>query len=113
MKWLPREARTVRQELFFALAEPNRRKVIEMLASKGELSAAEICSEFDVTPQDISRHLKVLRQSNLVIVEKRAQQRIYRINADTMLRLEEWAKQMTERLDALDAVVENEGKRES
>ncbi|MGI0078837.1 MAG: hypothetical protein ACRECH_04365 [Nitrososphaerales archaeon] len=38
-----------RQKLFFALAEPNRRKVIEMLASKGQLSAAEICSKFDVT----------------------------------------------------------------
>lgn len=101
-----------RQELFFALAEPNRRRVIEMLASKGELSAAEICGEFDVTPQDISRHLRVLRESNLVLVEKRAQQRIYRINPDTVLKLEEWAKQMTRRLDALDEVVKREGKRD-
>lgn len=98
--------------MFFALAEPNRRKVVEILANKGQLSAAEICSKFDVTPQDISRHLKVLRESNLVLVEKRAQQRIYRINSDTLLRLEEWAKQMTQRLDALAAIVEKEGKRE-
>lgn len=107
------DAGTARQNLFFAIAEPNRRKVIELLANKGQLSAAEICNEFDVTPQDISRHLKVLRESNLVLVEKRAQQRIYRINSDTIHKLEEWAKQMTQRLDALDEVVKKERMRGS
>jgi hypothetical protein len=59
--------------------------------------------------------LKVLREAKLVLVEKRAQQRIYRINPDAMLELEDWAKQMTriwsERFEALDQVLEEEKKK--
>ena len=75
------------QQVFFALSEPSRRKVLETLAARGEMSASEICAEFQVTPQDISKHLRVLRESGLVVVERRAQQRIYSVNADTIL---EW-----------------------
>jgi DNA-binding transcriptional ArsR family regulator len=99
------------QQLFSALAEPSRRKVLEMLAARGEMSASEICDEFEVTPQDISRHLRVLRESGLVIVERRAQQRIYRVNAETILLLEDWARQMAQRLDALDAVIKKTKRR--
>jgi DNA-binding transcriptional ArsR family regulator len=96
------------QEVFAAIAEPSRRKVLEMLAARGEMSASQICEEFDVTPQDISRHLRVLRECELVLVEKKAQQRIYRVNQDTIMKLEGWAHQMTRRLDALNQVVERE-----
>jgi DNA-binding transcriptional ArsR family regulator len=99
------------QQLFSALAEPSRRKMLEMLAARGEMSASEICDEFEVTPQDISRHLRVLRESGLVIVERRAQQRIYRVNAETILLLEDWARQMAQRLDALDAVIKKTKRR--
>ena len=98
--------------MFYALAEPTRRKIIEMLASRGELSATEICAEFDVSPPAISQHLKVLREADLVRMEKRAQQRIYRINPEAMLDLEGWARRLTQvwnqRFDALDAVLQEE-----
>ena len=102
---------SAQQRVFAAVAEPSRRKVLEMLAARGEMSASEICEEFEVTPQDVSRHLRVLRESELVLVEKRAQQRIYRINQDTVMKLEGWAHQMAQRLDALNQVVEREKKR--
>ena len=101
---------SARQQVF-AIAEPSRRKVVEMLAARGRMSASQICGEFDVSPQDISRHLRVLRESELVLVEKRAQQRIYRVNPGTMMKLEGWAHQMAERLDALNEVVEMERSR--
>jgi hypothetical protein len=51
----------------------------------------------------------------LVHVEKRAQQRIYRLNTDAMVELEEWSKSMRHRwsgrLDALDAVLKAELKK--
>jgi DNA-binding transcriptional ArsR family regulator len=102
-------------EIFSALAEPTRRNIIEMLASNGQLSATDICDKFPVSPPAISQHLKVLREANLVRVEKRAQQRIYQINPDAMLELEEWAKRMTElwdeRFDALDKILAAEKKK--
>jgi DNA-binding transcriptional ArsR family regulator len=99
------------QQIFSALSEPSRRRVLELLAKRGELSASKICDEFEVTPQDISRHLRVLRESGLVLVERRAQQRIYRVNTDTMLMLEDWATQIAHRLDALDAVLKTKKKK--
>lgn len=102
---------------FHALAEPTRRDIIEMLATNGQLCATEICDRFHVTPPAISQHLKVLREAKLVRMEKRAQQRIYQINPDTMLEVEEWAKQMTQlwnqKFDALDTLLKAEKKKTS
>jgi hypothetical protein len=51
----------------------------------------------------------------LVTVEKKAQQRIYRVNVDSMLELEGWIKQLTKhwnaRFDALEKVLEEEKKK--
>jgi uncharacterized protein YndB with AHSA1/START domain/DNA-binding transcriptional ArsR family regulator len=97
---------------FTALADPTRRKIIEMLAKRGSLSATEISEQFPVSPPAISQHLKILREANWVLVEKRAQQRIYQINPEAILDLEGWAQDLTQlwnqRFDALDQVLEAE-----
>ena len=102
-------------DIFQALADPTRRKIIEMLARDGQLSATEISDRFSVSPQAISQHLKVLREAKLVQVEKRAQQRIYQVNPEAMLELEGWARQLRQlwdqRFEALDKVLEMEKKR--
>lgn len=100
---------------FGALSDPTRRSIVEMLARKGELSAADICGQFQMSPPAISQHLKILREANVVQMEKRAQQRIYRINPESMLELEGWARQLmqlwNQRFDALDALLEVEKKK--
>jgi len=96
-------------DAFYALAEPNRRHIIEMLATRGQLTATDICRKFEVSAPAISQHLKVLREANLVQMEKRGQQRIYRINPEAMIQFEGWARQLmelwTQRFDAFDAVL--------
>jgi DNA-binding transcriptional ArsR family regulator len=79
---------------FSALADERRRRIIEILARHGELAATEIYEHFGVSAPAISQHLKVLREAHLVQVEKRAQQRIYRINPDAMLEVEEWSRRL-------------------
>src|SRR3989442_14836391 len=115
MPGMQRDNRTARQRLFYALAEPTRRDIIELLASNGQLSATDICDNFDVSPPAISQHLKVLREANFVRVEKRAQQRIYQINRGAMSELEDWVQKMTKRYDArydaLDKLLEAEKKK--
>jgi len=74
-------------DAFLALAEPTRRNIMEMLAANGNLSASDIYSNFESTPPAISQHLKVLREANLVRVEKRAQKRIYYVNPGPMKEL--------------------------
>lgn len=102
-------------DTFYALAEPRRRQIIELIAQNGELSASDIGSRFKVTLPAISQHLKVLREANLVTVEKRAQQRLYKINPAPMLEVENWIQELKkkweERFDALDALLQEEKKR--
>lgn len=95
---------------FAALADPTRRRIIELLADRGELSATAIAGNFPMSAPAISQHLKALREANLVVMEKRAQQRIYRLNPAAMLEMEVWIQRLTrrwsERFTALDAVLE-------
>jgi len=53
-----------------------------------------------------------LREANFVRVEKRAQQRIYRINPDAMSEIEQWIQKMTQRwndrFNILDEILERE-----
>mgnify|MGYP000048847413 CR=1 FL=1 len=94
-------------DIFSALADPTRRKIVEMLADHDGSPASDIHKQFQFSPQAVSQHLKILREADLVHVEKKAQQRIYRINTRAMVELEEWVHNMrlrwSSRLDALDA----------
>ncbi|HEV7235001.1 MAG TPA: metalloregulator ArsR/SmtB family transcription factor [Ktedonobacteraceae bacterium] len=102
----------IRMDMFVALADPTRRTILELLATNGELSATAIYEQFSVSPQAISQHLKVLREANLVEMEKHAQKHLYRLNLQTLSQFEAWVQQMqqrwSERFDALDAVLEVE-----
>lgn len=97
---------------FTALADPTRRAILEMLARRGEMSAGDIAAPFDVSAPAISQHLKALREAGLVLVERRGQQRIYRVNVVAMREVEEWAhrlqRQWEQRLDALEAFLKSD-----
>src|SRR2546430_16953626 len=112
MPGIQQDNRAARQRLFYALAEPTRRDIIELLASNGQLSATDISNNFPVSAPAISQHLKVLREANFVRVEKRAQQRIYRINPEAMGEIEEGVQEMTRqwnaRFNVLDKILEAE-----
>jgi DNA-binding transcriptional ArsR family regulator len=102
-------------DMFVALADPTRRTILELLASRGELSATALYEQFPISPQAISQHLKVLREAHLVEMEKRAQQHIYRLNQETLFQFEAWVQQLQqrweERFAALDTVLEREKKK--
>jgi len=99
-------------DIFSAIADPTRRSILEVLATHEALAASDIYDRYPVSPQAISRHLKILREAQLVIVEKRAQQRIYRINPAAFSELEDWTaglrKRWNQRLDALEKVLDEE-----
>jgi DNA-binding transcriptional ArsR family regulator len=104
-----------KQRLFYALADPTRRSILEILASKGQMSATEVYGNFSASQPAISQHLKVLREADLVNVEKQAQKHIYRLNPEKVRDLEMWARQTLrlweDRFEELDRVLELEKKR--
>ena len=76
-------------DVFAALADPTRRRIVEMLA-RGPLSAGEIAGRFSVTPSAVSQHLKALRAAQLVRARAEAQRRIYELDAEGVAALESW-----------------------
>jgi DNA-binding transcriptional ArsR family regulator len=102
-------------DIFSAIADPTRRNIVEMLASNDHLSSTEIYENFEVSHQAISQHLKILREADVVFVEKSAQKRIYRLNNKALAELEMWSKNIEQRwnrrLDTLDAVLKAEMKK--
>jgi DNA-binding transcriptional ArsR family regulator len=99
-------------DYFYAIAEPHRRKIIELLADEGQLSASQIYAKFDVTAQAVSQHLKVLLDTKFVKMERHAQQHIYQLNPDSISEIAMWVSKMEAlwdgRLDKLDAILKSE-----
>lgn len=102
-------------DIFQALGDKSRRNIIELLSKKGQLSSSDISREFQISAPAISQHLKVLREARLVEMEKKAQQRLYKINPDAMQEIQKWIKKLTEvwdvRFSALDKILEQQQKK--
>ena len=65
-------------DAFSAAAEPNRRRILQLLASEPR-TVSDIAAEFTVTRSAISQHLLLLADAGLVQAEKVGRQRIYRV----------------------------------
>jgi DNA-binding transcriptional ArsR family regulator len=91
-----------------AIADPTRRRIVEMLAAR-DLTVSEIVEKFDMSTPAISQHLKVLREAGLVRSRVVGQLRIQSLNPDGLQQIHSWlAKTMNfwnQRLDALEAAL--------
>ncbi len=96
---------------FSALADPTRRRILEML-SKGSLSSGEIAARFKVSAPAVSQHLQALRKAKLVRVRAQAQRRIYELDRDGVEEVSEWVQRIRHfwgpRLDALEGLLRKE-----
>ena len=81
-----------------ALADPTRRRIVELLADD-ERSAGEIASHFSTSRPGVSRHLRVLHDAGLVRVREDGRRRLYSLDPAPLAELNAW---LENRLDALD-----------
>jgi DNA-binding transcriptional ArsR family regulator len=93
-------------DVFEAIAEPNRRILLDTLAV-GDRTAGELVAALpDLTQPSVSRHLRILREVGLVEVRPDAQRRIYALRADGLVAIDSWIEQYrqfwTGHLDALE-----------
>ncbi len=71
-------------ELFRMLADPTRRRILDLLAERGELTVSELATEFpELVASGISKHLMALRAAHLVTATKAGRTQRYRLNAAT------------------------------
>jgi DNA-binding transcriptional ArsR family regulator len=97
-------------EPFAAIADPVRRRIVELLAA-GDKTAGELGDGFVISQPAISRHLRVLRDAGLVIARAQAQRRLYRLNPAPLAEVSDWVGRCQasweKRSDSLKASVES------
>ena len=96
-------------ETFAALAEPNRFRIVELLRS-GPLAVNDIGERLRLNQPQVSKHLRVLKETGLVDVRPRAQQRVYELRAERLRQLHQWLERYRQLWDArfeeLDELIE-------
>lgn len=85
-------------EAFKALADPTRRRILELLRS-GDLSAGELAEHFAMTKPSISHHLNTLKAAGLVDAERDGQSIVYSLNTSVLQDLMSWFYTFTDRSD--------------
>lgn len=79
-------------ELFKALSDENRRKILDLLRN-GDLTAGEIANHFEMSKPGISQHLTVLKNAGLVYAIKRGQYVFYSLNSTVFQDVMKWIVQ--------------------
>lgn len=99
----------MRRHIFQAIADPTRRAII-LLLTAGALTPNAIADNFDISRQAISKHLRVLNESEIIKPEQDGRSIKYHLNADKMMKLEQWLSEfkalMNSRFNQLDDVLE-------
>ena len=94
---------------FNAVAEPKRRQVLDLLGAR-ELSVNQIVTKLGWTQPMVSKHLRVLKQVELVSERRVGRQRMYRVNAQRLKPIFDWVMPFerfwSERFDRLDGVLQ-------
>lgn len=90
---------------FGALGDPIRQRIVELLA-EGDREAGDIAAQFDVSRPAVSRHLRVLREAEVVMSREVGRRRIYSLRPEALDEIGQWATRYrnywAQRLDALE-----------
>lgn len=101
------------QATFRALADPTRRRIIDLLGAE-EKTVAEVASHFDMTRAAVKKHLVVLEEGRILVSEHRGRERLNRLNPVALKDAADWLNRFErfwdDRLAALHDAVELEAK---
>jgi len=80
-------------ELWSAIGDPSRRRVLDLLLSNGEVSASWLAGRVPFSRQAVSKHLVVLERTGLISRRKQGREVLYQVEAD---RLDQATRAMAE-----------------
>jgi DNA-binding transcriptional ArsR family regulator len=94
------------------LAEPNRRRILDLLLDEPR-SVGELTGSLGISQPGTSKHLRVLRDAGLVSVRQEAQRRVYELRPEPLAELDAWLapyrRLWAGRLDALERHLDQGG----
>jgi DNA-binding transcriptional ArsR family regulator len=95
----------LRRDVFQAIADPTRREIISLVARK-RLNLNAVAEHFDISRPAISKHIKILSECGLIVVEQQGRERYCQANLASLGLVSAWVEQYrvfwTGKLDALD-----------
>ncbi|HEX5809991.1 MAG TPA: metalloregulator ArsR/SmtB family transcription factor [Anaerolineales bacterium] len=95
----------MRRDVFQAIADPNRRAILSLLA-KQSLPVNSVAKHFDVSRPAISKHIKILAECGLVVIHKQGRTRYCHAQLEKLNEVSDWVDQYQrvwqERFDRLD-----------
>jgi DNA-binding transcriptional ArsR family regulator len=105
----------MRRDIFQAIADPNRRAIIGLLANQ-RLTVNAVAEHFPISRPAVSRHIKILKECGLVIVRKQGRERYCELRLDRLNEVAEWVeqsrKEWNQRLNRLDEYLNELQKKE-
>src|SRR5450631_3409170 len=66
--------------LFKALADPNRRKFLDLLYANDAQTLSQLCEHLEMTRQAVTQHLAVLESANLIATSRRGREKLHFLN---------------------------------
>jgi len=94
---------------FDVIAEPNRRRILDLLRSD-ERPVGYLVEQLALSQPAVSKHLRVLRDAGLVEVRSDAQRRLYRVRTEPLRAIDDWLapyrREWEQRLDDLERELE-------
>lgn len=78
-------------DAFNAVAEPRRRQILDVLAG-GERPVGKLAEALDMAQPLVSKHLRVLREVDLVVARDAGRQRLYRLNGAPLKPIHDWLR---------------------
>ena len=100
--------KTMRRDVFQAIADPTRRAILVLIALQA-MTPNAIAEHFDTSRQAVSKHLRILTECKLVKQEHSGREIYYQLNATKMKEIDKWLEQFRRvwenRFNALDKVL--------
>ncbi len=88
---MPQTRRKPNEAVFRAIADPTRRKILNLLRG-GRRSVGDIARNFRTSRPSISRHLRLLRSAGLVVTRRQGTARICELNAKPLRAVDDWLR---------------------
>ena len=96
----------MRRDVFQAIADPNRRAIISLLAEQKKLTLNGVADRFKISRPAVSKHIKILSECGLVTTSQRGREKYCEVKLEKLNEVSNWIEQYRkfweEKLDALD-----------
>ena len=95
----------MRRDVFQAIADPNRRAIIHLLASQEKMTVNDVTAHFNISRPAISKHMKILEECGLILIKPIGRERYCEAQLKPLKEVSKWTEQYqsfwTKKLDAL------------